>query len=258
MLKRNNRNFRLLTVIGLLIGLCFADPGLAQQKEIDQITRFISKKRVNAAYFIGAVNLLAMGKLNLNLQAQGLPAVPESHLSYGLGGYFLNRKLVFGGEYINAIKRNSPLSGNHIITSDASFYMLNVGYLLHQKKGLITYPFFSVGLGQLKLVTRINNTDSFNDISIPQTASESRLSDFICSLGIATDYFFHYVDKEKGKNNLVVGFRVGITFTPHRNDWRVNQIMVTDGPNMGISGPYIRIIIGLGGWAAKLIKTAIK
>jgi len=245
----------MVTVIMLFL---LPNRAAAQKKELEELFKFIKKERVNAAYAIGGGNYLELSELNANLNERGFPRVPTNYFSYGVGGHFINHKLVFGVEILFLMERTTTEQTDYNLSTSAKIMMVNFGHLIYWKKGLKMYPYFGAGYGRFKLITAQNNIDSFDDIGNLHKSSESRFSNIVLNFGFATDYFLAYEPKKKGRNNIIIGLRVGVNFIPFRSTWKVNRIAVPDGPNIGINGPYIRVIIGLGGWAERLIRKAIK
>ena len=47
---------------------------------------------------------------------------------------------------------------------------------------------------------------------------------------------------------MVLGLRAGYTVSPIKGDWTIDEIEVTGAPQTGITGPYIRFMIGGGGF----------
>jgi hypothetical protein len=250
----------LTLLVPAIFSFCFSFPVRAatQKVELNEIAKFIKKKRVNAAYAIGGGNTLDVSKLNLSLSERGFPEVPANYLSYGVGGHFINNKLVFGVELINLLERTTTAPTDYNLSVSVKFILLNFGHLIYQKKGLMFYPYMGAGYGRFKMLTAQNNIDSFNDISLMQKNSESVFSNMIFNLGFAGDYFLNYNSQKKGLNNVIIGFRIGINFIPFNSTWKINRIPVPDGPQTGINGPYFRIVIGLGGWAERIIRKAIR
>lgn len=257
---KRQKNFLSIFLLFIIASFTFPLPGwaAAQTKELEEIYKFIKKKRVNAAYVIGGANLLELNELNINLKDRGFPEAPTNYLSYGIGGHFVHNKIVAGIELLRLLERTTTAPTEYNISISAKFYLINFGHLIYQKKGLMMYPFLGTGLGKFKMIAAQNNIDSFNDISNLQKSSESKFSNIIFNLGFSTDYFLKYDPQKKGSNNLIIGFRVGMNFIPFKSKWKVNRIEVPDGPEIGINGPYIRLIIGLGGWAERFIKKAIR
>lgn len=240
--------------------LLFTVAVYAQDKEIKELTKFIKKKRVNAAYGMLGTNFFEFSKLNVNLEQKGIPHVPRGYLSYGVGGHFIQDKLVLGFELVQLKERytNHAKSAEFLASVSGKFINLLVGHLVFSRKGLMVYPYTSLGMGRLKMVVVENSIDSFNKIDTLHMSNMVEKLDFVMGLGIAGDYFFNYSKKSKGNNSIMIGFRMGVNMSPVPGNWRLNRIKVYDGPQMGINGPYFRIIVGLGGWAERLIRQAMR
>jgi hypothetical protein len=241
----------------ILAVACFLAPALAQETEINGIKKFITKKRVNAAYVMFGLNHMGASTLNDFLYTRGHPTVVSDYLSLGFGGHIIHNKLVLGFEVVKLFEKESATVKEFNTAAGAKYSVLNFGYLAHSKKGLMYYPYLGVGLGELKLRIRENSIDSFEDFTGAQKGSESKRRNSLVNVGGALDYFHKYNPKKKGKNSLMMGIRAGYLFSPWRFKWRVNHVAVPDGPNSGISGFYIRFVLGLGGYIENLIKVAI-
>lgn len=248
-------------IMGLL--LCFS-AGLSAQEEkkepedkIEKFTKFIKKKRVNAAYIIGGLNTLHLDTLNRYLAKNDYPSLPQSYMTYGVGGHIIHNKFIVGLEIHRFLEKNSIGSKAFNTNAMGRYFILNFGYLLHEKNGLMAYPLAGVGFGQLTLRVTENNVHSFQDINNFQKGSESITRSFLVNLGFGADYFFNYSQEKKGKNSLMVGVRAGYVFSAIKDDWSVNHVRVADGPIAGLSSPYICIVFGLGGWMEKFIEIAI-
>ena len=257
-LIEKKKTITLLLMVTVLFLFFLPGRAAAQKKELEELFKFIKKERVNAAYAIGGGNYLELNELNTYLTDRGFPQVPLKYLSYGLGGHFINHKMVFGVELLFLMEQTTTGHDDYNLSTSAKIMILNFGHLIYWKKGLKMYPFLGAGYGRFKMITAQNNIDSFDDIGNLHKSSESRFSNMILNLGFGTDYFLDYEPRKKGRNNIIIGFRVGINFIPFHSTWKVNRIAVPDGPNIGINGPYFRVIIGLGGWAERLIKKAIR
>jgi|GEM_PF-1286204 len=256
MVTKNQKKLLLITLtFGLLF--CFSFITVAQEKEIEKIKKFIKKKRVNAAYIMAGQNVTRFNNLNIFLLQKDYPPVSENYLAYGIGGHVIHNKFIVGIELQRFVEKKRITAKEFNTSILGTYSLLNVGYLLYSKKGLMMYPIFGIGLGQLKLRVRENNIHSFEDINSYQRGSDSKTTGFLTNIGFGLDYFFKFKEKKRGKNKLVVGVRLGYIYAATRSGWSVNHIRVDDGPTTGLGGPYVRVIIGLGGWVEKLIKIAI-
>jgi hypothetical protein len=206
---------------------------------------------------MGGQNVMNFNNLNNFLVQRDYPAVSENYLAYGIGGHVIHDKFVVGIEVHRFVEKKRTTTKEFNTSILGTYSLLNVGYLLYSKKGLMMYPLFGIGLGQLKLITRENNIQSFEDITGYQRGSDSKTTGFLTNIGFALDYFLNFKERKRGKNKLMVGLRVGYIYPTTRSAWSVNHIQVEGGPPTGLGGPYIRMIIGLGGWVEKLIKRVI-
>lgn len=248
----------------LVFGLLFLFFGMAMGKEqeqeddqIDKFEKFIMKKRVNAAYFIVGNNTFRLNSLNNYLTPRGFPTLAANYLAYGFGGHVIHNKFVLGAEVQRSFGKKQLSTANFNTFLSFKYTTLNIGYLLYSQKGLMTYPLLGFGFGELKLKVMNNEIDSFNDIDKNHNISTSWTHSFLVNLGMGLDYFVNFNKKMQGKNNLVIGIRAGYLISPIKFNWSIDGIRVGDGPEVGLTGPYIRITIGLGGWVEKLIKQAI-
>ncbi|MCX6580626.1 MAG: hypothetical protein NT166_10635 [Candidatus Aminicenantes bacterium] len=250
-----------LIVMGLLFFFFNAAAVLAQEKEggdeIEEFTKFINRKRINAAYIIVGRDMFNFGRLNSYLTEGGFPGVPENYFTVGFGGHLIFDKLVLGLELQSTLRRSRSSTKEFITAVSAKYGLVNAGYLLYSKKGLMMYPLMGLGVGRLALKVSENNIHSFQDITVNQASSESITRSLLLNIGFAVDYFYKFNKKKKGKNNLVLGLRAGCLISASKWDWRVNGVRVGDGPTAGLTGPYIQLTIGMGGWIEKLITQAI-
>jgi hypothetical protein len=245
-----------LLLIPFLLLFC-ATLLMPQETEIDEIKKFITKKRINAAYFMFGSSQLGQKRINMFLEDREHPTIKDIHSSWGIGGHAIHNKFVLGMEIVRLTEREGNTDSQFNTFVSAKYTALNLGYLAFTKKGVMSWPFIGLGVGQLKLRITEDNIDSFNDFTGYQKGSESRRISFLFNAGIALDYFHKYNNRKKGKNSLVIGLRAGYVSCLGKLAWKVNGISVPDGPDSGITGPYVRIIIGLGGYIETLIKQAI-
>lgn len=256
-----NRKKIFLIVIGLLFFFFNAAAVLAQEdengNEVEDFAKFLKIKRVNAGYLIVGRNMFNFGRLNSYLTSGDFPTVPENYFSLGIGGHLIFDKLVIGLELQHSLGRSHVSTKEFNTSVSTKYFLVNSGYLLYSKKGLMMYPLLGLGVGKLTLKVSENKTQSFQDIIVFQGSSASSTRSLLLNMGFAVDYFYKFNKTKKGKNSLLLGIRAGCLISVSKWDWRVNGIRVGDGPTAGLTGPYVRITIGLGGLVDKLISKAI-
>lgn len=244
----------LLAFLTFIPVLAEDEPEKEKDNEIEKLEKFMKKKRINAGYLILGARNMNLSNLNNYLTSNGHPAVQNSTFTIGLGGHVIHNKTVVGVEIVRTRQKPDLGSGEFSTSARATHTTLNIGRLIFFKKGTMAYPYFGIGAGTLTMRITEHNIDSFGDITGYQKGSEAKRNNLLVNIGFATDYFYKYREKKKGQNNLFIGLRVGWLLSPTRGKWRVNNFTVDDGPDSGITGPYIRLTIGLGGWVERLIK----
>lgn len=254
---------KLFLVVASLIFLFFSTAsamGMNRENEeddLDRIEKFIKKKRVNAAYLMIGQNMLQINQLNNFLALKDLPTLPKNYLTYGFGGHVIHNKFVLSFEYQRSFNKKQISMKEFNTFLSMKYSTLNIGYLLYSKKGMMMYPLLGVGLSELRLKVMKNDINSFHDIDKNHNVSDNRIHSILVNTGIALDYFVNFDKKKQGKNNLVIGIRAGYLISAIKSNWAIDSISVADGPHSGLTGPYIHLTIGLGGWVEKLIANAI-
>ena len=60
------------------------------------------------------------------------------------------------------------------------------------------------------------------------------------------DYPLIIGENKEGKGGLVFGIRAGYSLSPIKGDWKMDEIEISNAPNTGITGPFVRLIFGGG------------
>lgn len=101
----------------------------------------------------------------------------------------------------------------------------------------------------VELVER--GSPTFDDVlDDPLTSTRLTASGFLFDLSVAVDVRVtrsEDEDEEGGEGGFALGIRAGYAHSPGDWDWKVNDdVDAPGGPQMGISGIYLRLM--LGGW----------
>lgn len=166
----------------------------------------------------------------------------------GAGSYLIINKLVIGiegnsltGESTNVKSFRTSISGN--------YRALDLGYALYTTKVLRVYPFLSFGKERLTLDILDTKTPSSFNAVLDTLGNRATLSSggFIFGFSLGTDYSLKIGGSEETKGNLVIGLRFGYTLAQRNNNWNINGVgIVLGGPRVGIVGPHVRLLLGLG------------
>jgi len=201
-------------------------------------------------YFMFGGNIIDIKSLNSYLESKGYSKLADNFISFGGGGYGIIGKVIIGGEGHGLIGEEST-SDSYKTSIGASYGFVNFGYIVYSTKGLSVYPLLGLGGGKmsLKIVER-GTASSFDDVlDNPERSAKLSTGGFLLTLALGTDYLLKLGEDEKGKGGLVFGLRIGYTFAPIKGSWEMDGgIEISGAPEIGITGPYIRLMIGGGGF----------
>jgi hypothetical protein len=203
-------------------------------------------------YFSAGYQHPNLSALNKALTREGFGAVPENYITFGGGGHSIIKNVVIGGE-------GHSFSGKHTWTDrpggpvetalDGGYGLFNIGYVVTAKKGLLVYPMLGIGGGGLTLdVSDAPQGATFeNMLRNHQQGVKLENGGFLLNFQLAADYMMQ--GNEKGRGGLLVGIRGGYMLAPGQWDnWTWNDATIGDGPDASLSGPYVRLTFGAGGY----------
>jgi hypothetical protein len=226
----------LITLI--LFTLCLASTGDA-----------IAEEHELRGYLMLGGAAIDIDGLNSKLDDKGYTEFSDDLFSIG-GGVFhkVSPRILVGGEGHFLIgEQNSSDIGTKTYASSmlGGYGFMNMGYLAHESDRLDVIPILGMGFGGIGV--KIGES-SFDDILDNPSRSASLYSmSFLLNLALETDCKVKIL-AENGKDAFFcVGVRVGYVFSPFNSGWYTDEISLTDDPDSGLSGPYIRLTIGGGG-----------
>ena len=109
-----------------------------------------------------------------------------------------------------------------------------------------------MGLGRIEVALRDRSgggttasQPTFDEVA-QSPGAESRLSGrhLLYSFGGGADYL---VMRGGGGVGVVLGLRAGVLAAPNRTTWTRSGQSVVAGPDASASGPFLRVVVGLGG-----------
>lgn len=199
-------------------------------------------------YFMFGWNLLDIEELNSKLENKGYSALSDNFISFGGGGHGIINKLIIGGEGHGLIGQEVT-SGNYKSSLSVGYGFFNLGYIIISAGNLKVYPLLGLGGGGMSLRIIEKTPLSFDELlDNPKRMAELSTGGFLLNLSLGTDYLLNLESDAEGGGGLLVGLRFGYTFTPLKGDWKMDEVDISDAPQLGITGPYIRLIIGGGGY----------
>lgn len=219
----------------------------------DQALAFAPVTR-GMVYFSLGLHVNDMKELQSRLDRSGVgyPAEPKNYLAIGGGGLFCSRRLVVGGE---GFALSSPRrSGGGTLTSLSGAYgIIQVGYALINAESFTLYPLLGFGGGAFTWrVQRDVVPASFEEtIQRPELGMSLLNASFILQAALGADYWLRLGQGDRGTSCLVVGLRLGYTYSPFGDNWELQKYgqasELAGGPMLGITGPFLRLVVGWGG-----------
>ena len=193
---------------------------------------------------------LDIGALNSRLERKGYSSMSDNFFSVGGGGHgIINNKVILGGEG-HGLLGEEVTSGNYKNSVYVGYGFFNVGYIVYSKKQLRLYPLLGLGGGGMNLKIREKPVSlSFDDVlNDPERSVELSTGGFLLSFAVGMDYLLILGEDEEGKGGLVFGLRAGYNLSPFESGWEMDEIEISGAPEMGITGPFIRLMFGGGGF----------
>lgn len=216
---------------------------------LSQETEPAKKNDEVRGYLMLGGSQLDLDALNDRLMSHGSASFSDEFFS--IGGGFLRKKSSnwlagFEGHVLLVDEQDYILNN---VTHKASLFaaqgFFDVGYNLVSLGGLNIYPLIGIGGGGVWLQLGKNIFD--NILEAPQGNASLTGSAFLLNFALGSDYLIKIKASEKDETGIVLGFRAGYTYSPWHGEWWSDTIQIEGGPKVGMTGPYVRLMIGFGG-----------
>ncbi|MFD1145091.1 hypothetical protein ACFQ4C_28435 [Larkinella insperata] len=175
------------------------------------------------------------------------PTLQKAYTTFGFSGYGVRNNVLLGGEL--QAKTGGTISNTAAkLTPCAANLAFNVGYVLLHKKGLTVFPIAGVGYGFF--ATRIWEAEKRYPAFVPEQVSMrenivASQQGVTGSIAAGAEYILGKQNGSRTKG-FSVGLRAGYNFMPASTKWRVNYTESIKGTSFGASGPFVRLLVGLG------------
>lgn len=234
-------------IVVAVVSILFAN--ISQGQEIAPT----AKEGGGMGYSMFGWSTIDIKALNSRLESKGYSNISDNFISFGGGGHgIINNKVIIGGEG-HGVFGKEVTSGNYKNSINVGYGFFNLGYIVYSVKELRFYPLLGLGVGgmNLKIVEKVTSL-SFDDVlDDPKRRVELSTGGFLLNLALGIDYLLKLGEDEKGKAGLIFGLRAGYTLSPFKGGWDMDEIEISGAPEIGITGPYIRLMIGGGGFGKK-------
>ncbi len=203
-------------------------------------------------FMIGG-QLTDISQLNQHLTAANYTKFSDQFYSVGGAGYGILNNFIIGGEGHALVGRNGDnTSRTHQTTLNGGSGAFNMGYIIYAHKYYWLYPYIGIGGETISLKIRSRENPPFDDVlTNPNRSSTLNTSGMILTAGLGWDYLFNFSHNEKHFGGLGIGIRFGYTYTLFKEAWQLNGADIGSGPDISITGPFVRMLIGGGGISKK-------
>ncbi len=156
----------------------------------------------------------------------------------GGGGYSIIDNFMIGGEG-KGILANSDSDQTKKVTYSGGYGMLNMGYMLYRNKNIGIYPKLGIGGGGMTLEIAENGA-YFNNAIFSGMSGCVNYSTFLGDIALGAIYTH---------NGLIYGIQGGYMLSFSKDNWQIAEQSLPNGPKIGMGGPYIKLILGGGGFS---------
>lgn len=211
-------------------------------------------RRSVAAYLMTGGSLLDVDALNIALAAQAFETFSDRFFSLGGGIHLvLNQAIITGEAHALLTEEGSVSNGTYTGALGSMYGSLGAGYLVYEGDALDLYPLVGVGWERTTLELVQRGAPAFGDVlTDPARGSTLHASGPIVSFSLGGDYVFEA--GPSARKGFLIGLRAGYAYAPVQGDWSLGDIDVPDGPAMNVTGPFVHIMIGLGGRGPRLFE----
>lgn len=215
--------------------------------DLDAQHREHGSRRTAAVYMTVGMSLLDTDGINNALTAQAYRSLSDRFFSLGAGGHLVLNQAVIGVEG-QALLSEQASSTNDTFRATLSGRrsMLQFGYLVFEGDNLDLYPLLGVGYGSTALEILDPAAGNFDEVlADPRRGSVLHKGGPLLGAAVGGDWVFEVAQgKRRGP---ALGFRLGYDYAPIESDWSLDGTPLLGGPELSLTGPYLRILFGFGG-----------
>ena len=200
-------------------------------------------------YFNLGMEMPSMSELRDYFNSNGFGEINGKHFSIGGGGNAIIAGLVIGGE---GYAFSQELENDSLIADfDINYFFINLGYIVYATRGFYLSPKIAIGGGYINIIIY----DKYKELNFNEVINNPKRMSLLSSGGlmlkaeVEANYLLSFTKSKFGGIGLIFGVNVGYKFATFKNGWEIGSIEVVDGPNPGLSGPYVHFKVGFGGAA---------
>lgn len=244
-----------LAIMGLGLFFLFAGQAMAQDdgatppSEDGGFDDDGGAKKVSGGmgYFTPGYHMFKLDDYNNYFEQRGVNSASDNGISLGGGFKIMIRSIVLGGEWSSILdkKTNSSFIDAKL---ESSWGLFQVGYVVMAKKGLLLYPQVGIGTYDNDLTLKGTLASTTFDTTASGYFSGTKLNNrgLLGNAELNLDWMPGFDESSGG--GLVFGLGVGYNMALTNKGWDAYGTTVTGGPEIDLSGLYVKLRIGFGGW----------
>lgn len=182
--------------------------------------------------------------LNSRLNKTSYPSVGNEYLHFGANYQLIYNKVITDFEYYK-IAINNNRNDTYKTSLQGEYGFVNIGFLVVSARHFQLYPLVGVGGGTINLEITQEGEFSFDNIlQNSQNIVKMSKSGAVINIGLGADFIIS-VDKKKSSPAFLIGIRGGYTYDTSGTEWTANGLAIDNGPAVGLSGFYVRLMLGM-------------
>ena len=201
------------------------------------------RERAFRMYAIGGYAQLDVDALNARLAALDEPYSPvsEDMVVFGIGLHGRLDRFIVGGEAAVQASIEDAEAGDERNAELSGFNgSALLGFSIIQTHGFDFYPMIQLGFASATLEVSERGDPTWDEVlGDPGRRSTMTTGTVYGAGGVGMDYTF--------RGGFFMGLRGTYAYTPDTDDWSEETGEVLGGPEMSLSGPSVRLLLGFGG-----------
>jgi hypothetical protein len=198
------------------------------------------------------MSTMSVDALNARMSPSQFAPLSNDAVSYGAGGYLAVGRALLGAEAARSTFGEEGLNNGRTDALSAMHGLATAAYAIVSTVRLSIFPQLGVGVGRLDVSLRDRSgagttspQPTFDEVA-QSPGTESRISGrhLLYAFGGGADYLVSRAGSSKG---VVLGIRAGMLVSPNRTTWTREGQSIVAGPDAAAGGPYLRVVVGLGG-----------
>ena len=235
-------NFFITFALAVVIVILFSN--ISQAQEMTPA----AKESAGMGYSMFGRGTIGIEDLNAQLESAGYSRMSDNFFSAGGGGHaIVNSRFVIGGEG-HALLGESVTSGNYQSSVNMSYLFFDLGYVVFSNRDLRVYPLLGLGGGSMnfRIIEEATSLSMDEILANPDRGVQISTGGFLLNLAIGVDYLLNFSGDKNDRAGMFFGIRAGYTISPAKGSWAMDEIEISGAPEIGMTGPYIRFMIGGG------------